>query len=247
MSMSAQNWFFLLLACAAVGLMVLAIRTAHRGKAVKVSDSWLLVVVLTGLVYDNAMLAFGSSLGEGTLTMVLSAPRFVLHGLFTPLLIMFAALSADRMDVPGYRDRERITLWGAIAFVAVLVGLVNDIVQLSLTPTVSQGILSYKHLDGGPPVAEIITVVSLLVIGGVMQRYARWPWVFVGAAQMFVIAAFYVSNTFLANLGELVLLSCMVATGMAAVTRTAAERDARREAALSRRSKRSPTPMSTGS
>jgi hypothetical protein len=51
---------------------------------------------------------------------------------------------------------------------------------------------------------------------------------------MFVIAAFFVSNGLLANIGELILLSSMVVTGAEAVRRVGLERDARKKAALDR-------------
>jgi hypothetical protein len=211
---------------------VLAFRILRRGRAVKVGDVGLLVPVLLGLVYDNAMLAFGSTLGESALTEALSVPRFVMHALFTPLLIVFAALAADRLDVPGYRSRERLTLWGAVAFVTIWIGLIGDLVNLSLEPRYLEGQFGYAHPSAGPPIAEILTVVSLLIIGGSMQRFARWPWVFLGAAQMFVIAAFFVENGLLANIGEMLLLSSMLVTGAEAVRRVGVEREARKQAAL---------------
>jgi hypothetical protein len=234
MGLSPRAIGFLVLAAGAVVLLVLVVRILRQGRAVKVGDVGLLVPVLLGLVYDNLMLGLGGLAGESAVMEALSAPRYLMHALFTPFLIIFAALAADRLDVRGYRSRERLTLWGAVAFVAIWVGLIGDLIQLHLEPRDADGIFSYAHTSAGPPVAEILTVVSLLIIGGTMQRYARWPWIFLGAAQMFVIAAFFVSNGLLANIGELILLSSMVATGAEAVRRVGLERDARRRAALDR-------------
>lgn len=232
--MTAMQLGYVVLTAASVGLLVLTVRYARLGKAVKVSDLWILVPVLLGLVYDNTMLAFGTYLGEGSLLEALSAPRYVLHGLCTPLLVIFAALCADRLGVPGYRDRGRLTLWGGVAFFAILLGLIGDLVELDLNPASTDGIVSYKNATSGPPIAEILTVVALLIIGGTIQRYARWPWIFVGAAQMFVLAAFFLENSQLQNIGEIVLLSSCVATGALCVQRVRAERDARRSRALKR-------------
>lgn len=232
--MTTDQIAYAVLTVGSLALLVLTVRYARMGKVVKVSDLWLLVPVLIGLVYDNAMLAFGTYLGEGRVLEWMSAPRYVLHGLCTPLLVIFAALCADRLDVPGYRDRGRLTLWGAVAFLAMLLGLVGDLVELDLNPVMNDGVLSYKNATSGPPIAEILTVVALLIIGGTMQRYARWPWIFVGAAQMFVLAAFFLENGQLQNVGEIVLLSCCLATGALCVQRVRAERDARRTRALKR-------------
>jgi hypothetical protein len=234
MALSLRAIGFLVLASASVALFVLVLRILRQGRAVKVGDAGLLIPVLLGLVYDNAMLGLGSLAGESAAMEALSVPRYLMHALFTPLLIIFAALSADRLNVPGYRSRERLTLWGAVAFVAIWVGLIADLIKLHLEPRDADGIFSYAHTAAGPPIAEIITVVSLLIIGGTVQRYARWPWIFLGAAQMFVIAAFFVSNGLLANIGEIVLLSSMVVTGAEAVRRVGLERDSRKRAALDR-------------
>lgn len=234
MSLSLREVGFLVLVAASVGLLVLVLRILARGRSVKVGDAGLLVPILIGLVYDNLMLGLGSLVGESALLEALSVPRYVMHALFTPLLIVFAALAADRLDVPGFRSRERLTLWGGVAFATILIGLVNDLVNLHLEPRSSLGVFSYAHSSSGPPVAEILTVVSLLIIGGGMQRFARWPWVFLGALQMFVIAAFFVSNGLLANIGELVLLSSMVATAAESIRRVGLERDERKRAALER-------------
>ena len=108
--------------------------SSRQGRAVKVGDVGLLIPVLLGLVYDNLMLGLGSLAGESAVMEALSVPRYLMHALFTPLLIIFAALSADRLDVPGYRSRERLTLWGAVAFVAIWIGLISDLVNLHLEP-----------------------------------------------------------------------------------------------------------------
>lgn len=234
MALSLRAIGFLVLAAGSIALFVLVLRILRQGRSVKVGDVGLLIPVLLGLVYDNLMLGLGSLAGESAVMEALSVPRYLMHALFTPLLVVFAALSADRLNVPGYRSRERLTLWGAVAFVAIWIGLIGDLINLHLEPRDADGIFSYAHTSSGPPIAEIITVVGLLIIGGTMTRYARWPWIFIGAAQMFVIAAFFVSNGLLANIGELILLSSMVVTGAEAVRRVGIERDERKQAALDR-------------
>jgi hypothetical protein len=222
------------IAIAQIALFVYVLRIWRRGRAVKAGESIVLLVILCGVIYDNLMLAFGGSvLGEGAALEMLSYPRYLLHGLFTPLLIIFCALSADRMNVPGYRKRETLTLWGAVTFFAIWFGLIGDLVNLTIEPAVQDGLLAYKHSgELGPPIAEVATVISMLIIGGAMQRYARWPWIFVSASIMFVIALFFIDNGVIANLGELVLLSGGAATAAEAVKRVTAERADKKAAAL---------------
>lgn len=111
--MDTENFAYMAYMVAAIVLFGLTIRIVARGRKVKVADSAILLFVLVGLMYDNFMLAFGGQiLDEGDVFLWLSVPRYVMHGLFTPLLIMQVALSADRLNVPGYRSRELLTLWG---------------------------------------------------------------------------------------------------------------------------------------
>ena len=229
-----DKWAYAAIAVAEVALFVLVFRIWRQGRTVKVGESVILLVILSGVVYDNTLLAFGGQwFGEGQTLEMLSYPRYLLHGLFTPLLIIFCALSADRFNIPGYRRRETLTLWGAVTFVAIWFGLIGDLINLEIGPGVTNGLLSYKYVgEAGPPIAEIATVMSMLIIGGAMQRYGRWPWVFVSALFMFVVALFFIENGVVANLGELVLLSGGAATAAEAIRRVKIEREERKAQAL---------------
>lgn len=229
-----EKWAFAAIALAEVALFIVVLRIWRRGRDVKVGESIVLLVILTGVIYDNVLLAFGGDwFGEGQTLEWLSYPRYLMHGLFTPLLIIFCALSADRLNVPGYRKRETLTIWGAVTFFAIWFGLIGDLVNLEIGPNITDGLLSYKHIgQAGPPIAEIATVVSMLIIGGAMQRHARWPWVFVSALIMFVIAAFFIDNGVLANIGELILLSGGAATAAEAIRRVRIEREEKKSEAL---------------
>jgi hypothetical protein len=229
-----EKWAFLAIALAEVALFVWVFRIWRKGRAVRVSETLILMVILTGVIYDNTLLAFGGDwFGVGPTHELLSYPRYLMHGLFTPLLIIFCALSADRLNVPGYRTREVITIWGAVTFFAIWFGLIGDLINLQIAPETADGLTSYKHVgELGPPIAEILTVLGMLIIGGAMQRYARWPWVFLSASVMFVIALFFIDNGVLANIGELVLLTGCAATGAEAIRRVTAEREEKKAMAL---------------
>ncbi len=236
---SVQAFGFAVLWIVSIVLLVLTVRILRRGRAVKVADSALLLFVLGGLVYDNFMLAFGGSLfDESTAFQLASYPRYVMHALFTPLLIMFCALSAERLAIPGYENRGRLTLWGAVTFFAVLAGVAGEL-ELTLGYAIDDGVYAYKATgEAGPPLAEIATVVSMLIIGGAMQRYARWPWVLLSSATMFVLALFFLENGLLQNIGEILLLSSCVATAYLSVGRVAKAKERRRQEALDRKQSR---------
>ena len=234
--MTQQEIGYAVFTVSSIVLFALTLKIVRSGRKVKVSDSAILLFILVGLIYDNFMLGFGSQFfQEGTTFLVMSVPRYLMHGLFTPLLIVQVALSCYRLNVPGYRSRGVLTMWGATAFIAIFIGLVAD-VGLELGFTTIGGVWSYKPISElGPPLAEIITVVSMIAMGIQLTRFVRWPWVLVASSVMFYIAAFYNSNGVLANLGEQILLSGCVATGAYAVKAATKEREAKRLEAISRK------------
>lgn len=234
--MTPENFAYAGYLVASLALTVATVRIVARGRKVKVVDSAILFFVLGGLIYDNFMLAFGGLIfDEGSLFLGLSIPRYLMHGLFTPLLIMQAALSADRLNVPGYRSRELLTLWGGTTFLAVFLGLSGEI-DLPLGYDTSGGAIAYRLTkDAGPPLAEIITVFSMVVIGIAMARYVRLWWMLICSSTMLLFALFWIDNGVIANLGEIILLTGCVVTGWYAVKAMEVERDTKRQQALATR------------
>jgi hypothetical protein len=245
--MTPQNLAYAAYIVAALILAVATIRIIARGRKVKVLDSAILLFVLVGLVYDNFMLAFGGMIfDEGELFLGLSVPRYLMHGLFTPLLIMQAALSADRLNVPGYRSRELLTLWGGTTFLAIFLGLSAEI-ELPLGYDTGGGAIAYRLTkEAGPPLAEIITVFSMMVIGVAMARYVRLWWMLVCSSTMLLFALFWIDNGVIANLGEIILLTGCVVTGWYAVKAAEAERDDKRRQALDRKQRKDEQPAPIG-
>ncbi|WP_370619402.1 hypothetical protein [Mumia sp. Pv 4-285] len=218
MVMQPHNWALLAYTLASVAIAVVLVVVIRRGRSVGVLVGVLPLLVTVGLTYDNLMLTFGSSWGESRSLELASYPRYLLHALFTPLLVVFAARVAHRWDVPGFRGRASLWFWSVVTVAIIALALSGE-VAMHLTPVTKDGVLSYKHLDGAPPFPEIATIVALLVIGVLMARHARWPWVLAGAAQMFVVAAAAASNAIITNLGEVLLLATMAATAYEAVRR----------------------------
>ena len=67
-----------------------------------------LLIVLFGLVYDNAVLAGGAWIGHGELLERLSVPRFFMHAFGTPLL-MLSAIGLTALG--GDLGPERLDCW----------------------------------------------------------------------------------------------------------------------------------------
>ncbi|TIC88876.1 ATP-binding cassette domain-containing protein [Nocardioides sp. GY 10113] len=215
-----------LVAICQLGLFVIALRTLRRTR----SWDWAIPVLVTAaLVYDNAILALGRTIGEGDVLHVLSMPRYAGHALGTPLLVMFAFTCASRFGIARFSRREAATGWGFVVYIAIMLGVLDDVVKLHLAPVYKNGLLSYGHTSaGGAPIKEIVTVVCLLLLGGAIARYGRSHWMFLGAVAMFVIAAFWASNPVLSNTGELLLLAGIVLTGLQSL-RVEEERKAARK------------------
>jgi hypothetical protein len=202
-----------------VALLIVTAGVLLRGRRFGAYESSILIVLLVALIYDNTMLALGATIGEGELLEALSVPRFVTHVFLTPLLLVFAALSADRMGVPSYQKRSTLAFWSGVAVAAVIVGSFIDIIHLDLVPKVDDGILRYTHAEPVPPIAIVMVIIGLIVIGVTMWRKAAWPWVLVGSVAMFAIAAVFPGTGVITNAGEAMLLGAMVATAREVIVR----------------------------
>jgi hypothetical protein len=221
-------------------MFVTCIYWLRRGRKVKVSDAIIPAIVVVSLVYDNFMLGLGGQLFEqGDLFETLSIPRYYLHAFLTPLLVLHLALCGDRMNLPGYRSRTVLTLWGFTTFLAVFLGVSAEL-DLRLEYVNNNGVAGYSLAEkGGAPLAEIITVFSMLVIGMAMQRYKRWPWAMLGSATILTIVIFWLDNSVAVNFGELMLLTGSTMTTAYAVVCAERERADKKAAALAKKKSRS--------
>jgi hypothetical protein len=228
---------YLLVAAAELALFFYVLRLLKRGRKVKIGDAIILAPLLLALVYDNTMLGIGDWLGESEAHRLLSGPRYITHAMMTPLLLVFATLCADRLGVPGFRNnREKLTVWGGIAFFIIWYGLWNDLVHMELGWDTSgdAGGRYAHHGHVGPPIPVMVTGLGLILIGASIQRHARTPWVVLSSVNMLLFIMF-IDNGVIINVGELLLLLGLVATGTVAISRYEKDKAARREAALAGR------------
>ncbi len=174
-------------------------------------------VILVGLAYDNIAVAIGRFVGYGDTLLAINMPRFWIHAVFTPLLIIVTGVLVGRLGVEQARTRNvAIGGWALVAML-IAIGVVDEVVRSRLVPEDAGDALRYVNdAVSGPPLPAIITVLAVLVLGVMAWRYAGFPWLFVGALVMLVAAAAGSSVLWVGNLGELVLMSSVVVT-MAAV------------------------------
>lgn len=186
--------------------VVTAWRRDHR------SYSLLVAAVLAGLVYDNVVLGLGRWLGEGGLLEGLTWPRFVVHALATPLLVIvgFGAARSFGLRWAGRRDLHAVAC--SLATLLVVWGLVTEVVGLDLRAEWDGGVLGYGAATSSVPVPAIATILALLGVGAVLWRTCGWPWLAIGAGAMFVASGLGGVSPLLTNVGELALAAALVAT-----------------------------------
>ena len=173
-------------------------------------------VLCVALAYDNSVIAMGSTVGVGRLLETLSWPRFALHAVLTPLLVLWARAVVDHAGVPAAR-RTAVRV-GAIVLTAALIaiGIWHGVLGLVLEPKWWAGTLRYGYTDGSAlgALPAIIAVLVVLAAGLVLWRRRRYSVLAVAAATMTLVAGATPVVPVLGNAGELVLAAGLVSTGL---------------------------------
>lgn len=205
-----QNIIFLV-----VGLLQLTIAIIGTRNVIK-RFSWyavLVLIVVYGLAYDNLAIASGAVFSVSETTRLLNVPRYVIHALFTPGMMIAAWGILRWKGVKWASNRVWHSLLCILATALILLGSYVDILNLTLVPNEANGVVRYVndfHLFRGPPIPAVLTIIVLLVLGGVVWRKFKWPWMFMGALLMFLGAASPV--ILLQNLGEVAIAGGLTAS-----------------------------------
>jgi hypothetical protein len=177
---------------------------------------WPAAAVAAGLVYDNGIVALGSTIGAGDLLLALNLPRFVVHALVTPLLIVFAAGAARDSGLAWARPRAvRAGFW-LLAAALIVYGIVTELVGLTLVPGHEGDALRYSAAESAVPVPAVTTVLVLLLVGAALLVRARSGWMLLGAAVMFAASAVPTAPLAVGNLGEVALIAGLALTARGA-------------------------------
>ncbi len=211
-----------LLALIALCMLALA-ATAVRLRHAAPLGAPLVAVICAGLAYDCAAIAIGPAFGFGSALHAVNEPRYWIHALLTPLMILAAMDLAGRAGLTSLTRRPvRIGL-AALTAVLVAMGVSADIVNLRLEPEAYADTLRYVNTaTQGPPVPAIVTILVLIGIGAALWRRAGIAWLCLGSVVMFVAAAAGFAHFWIGNLGELVLQCGIAATLAAVATRSPA-------------------------
>lgn len=174
------------------------------------------LLVIAGLVYDNAVIATGRWVGEGVVLESLSLGRFWIHALVTPLLVVWSWHAIHRAGVAWARTRAAAVVAVVFALALITLEIVTVNLCLRIEPQEEYGVLSYSNAEasGGPPLMVLFVAAALLVAGFLVWRRQRWIWLLVGAVIMTAGSAIPipVESGAVTNAFELVLLTAILAT-----------------------------------
>ena len=189
----------------------------------------IVAMISAGLVYDNLIISLGTTIGSGTLLQLLSWPRFAMHAMLVPFMMIAVVQFASAAGVSWAKDRRwLITVW-VLVFAMIAYGVADHLVGLETVPACFDGVLRYTSnlhashfctpdqqqiMGAGPPVPAIVGNLLTLIVGFALWRRAGWPWLVLGSLVMFVAAAVPVSGFGLApgNGGEVLLQTANAAT-----------------------------------
>lgn len=178
-------WFYLAYVLIDILLIGWALRL-WRGSGR--SGPFFLALVLFGLAYDSAIVALGRWLPAGPLLEALSWPRFILHQLILPWIIVSAFEQARAAGLGWAAQPWSARLaWGGAALVMVL-GILTRLVGVGLRPEVIGGLTRYVAEGvSGPPLVSIVSVGFVGVVGLLLWRAQRWPWTALLVLAVFIV------------------------------------------------------------
>ncbi|HEY9605425.1 MAG TPA: hypothetical protein V6C85_27720, partial [Allocoleopsis sp.] len=122
---------------------------------------------------------------EGELLESLNRWRFLFHTLLTPLLVVVAVELAHNAGVMWLSHPIVRCLAWAIAFSMIWLEFGNKFLELKLVSNSFAGTLRYIEAESGSlPIAAILTIVLVALVGISIWQKLHCPWVFAGALIM---------------------------------------------------------------
>jgi len=147
----------------------------------------LLLAVTFGVFYDNLILALGNVFGAGDLLWVLSMPRFIMHQLILPWLIL-AMVDLARQAGQTWAQSPW-AMWGGVLLSALVMvaGIFMRLATLTLELAVMDGVVRYVAEGvSGPPIVSIVSIGFAGVVGIGFWRANRWPWITIAVVLAFI-------------------------------------------------------------
>lgn len=183
------------------------------------------------LWYDNAVIAIGSTLGEGALLMNLNTLRFLAHYISLPMT--FIAIGAMAREA-GFGIAQRKPVMGAFCLLAVYF-IAHDLwlfAQSTLYPSCFADTLRYTThiaeytacgpdapIGAGrsiPPIPAITLTNMLIIFGFFLWRKTGWKWLTLGSigAMVFFAVPFASTGGIFGNIGEPIIMAVVIMTAV---------------------------------
>ena len=191
---------FLLASVIQLAIFVLIFRLYKENLSIYTA---IAMITVFGIFYDNFIISIGQFIGEGDFLYQLNAVRFVVHGIVTPLMIMFGWGMAVGYELSWHK--KQWIFWGFAGLTAVFValGFYEEVITLSLAPEWDGEILRYTHtVSSGPPLASIVVIIVNIVVGGFLWRQKGQSALCICSILMFIFAGAGASILVLSNIGE---------------------------------------------
>jgi hypothetical protein len=205
---------FLGFAFAYLALLVWGVSLTVLRRRATVSDLALLVIL--GLVYDNAVIGLGATIGESAVLEALNAARFWLHAFLTPLLVLVAWHVLIGTGIRWARSAWVAVVASAVTAALMIYEAIVGAVPIQLVVDREYGALSYnnENAPAGPPIMVLVVALALLTAGTFAWVRTRWPWLTVVTAIMVAGSAVTLPlpSAAIVNAFELILLIGIVAT-----------------------------------
>ncbi|WP_051359428.1 hypothetical protein [Paucisalibacillus globulus] len=177
-----ETALFFLLALGYICLFIWGLILSKNRGLFKLTNVLLLVIL--GLIYDNAIIAFGKFIGKGTVLEWLSYGRFWLHALFTPTLILFAWSVCFRTDLPWAKHAFSKVLAYLLTIGLILFELFVSIRGLKLEAVWKNGLLTYESVGSTNPFMVIVITLLLGIVGSILMVKFRFFWLLSGTVVM---------------------------------------------------------------
>ena len=146
----------------------------------------------------------------------MSAARFIMHAIFTPLLILFSLDVLRRAGIEWSKKTAALLITAAYTLIALLIELITVVWDLSLKAEKSYGVLSYTAANSpdGPPIMILMVTLALLISSILLWKRTGWYWMFIGVALMLIgsMVDIPVESGAITNAFELILLTSLVFT-----------------------------------
>jgi hypothetical protein len=177
-------WLYLAYTLLNLILLIWGITLSFKTKRLSVV---ILAVVIFGLMYDNLILSLGNVVSNHQLLYGFSLPRFLMHQLILPWIIL-AAFDEIRMLGHGWAQIGRARVGAVILSVIVMVlGILTRLIPMHLQLTIMDGVTRFVDVAAkGPPIVSIVSIGFVTILGITIWRRNHFPWLFLAGLLVFI-------------------------------------------------------------